>query len=155
MQYDRGYGRDYPSGRGGGMGRYDYGLRCYRETVPMRRPIPLRTYGRGGYDRGYFGHAALPNRVTQRYNREYLHPQPNRLETNYSPFGGDVEGRIVDPTGYWARTTPPAARAPGAAAASRWAGSAKPATAAATTASSAATDATTSVPCADRASSGK
>jgi hypothetical protein len=101
MQYDRGYGRDYQSGRGGGMGRYDYGLRGYRETAPARRQIPLRTYGRGGYDRGWSGHAGLPNRVTQRYNMEYVHPQPNRLETNYSPFGGDVEGRIVDPTGYW------------------------------------------------------
>jgi hypothetical protein len=38
--------------------------------------------------------------VTQRYNREYVHPEPNRLETNYAPFGGDVEDRIVDHTGY-------------------------------------------------------
>lgn len=101
MRYDRGYGRDYPMARASGPPRgYDYGLRGYSQTAPARRPIPLRTYGRGGYDQGYFGTAGLPNRVTQRYNREYVHPEPNRLETNYAPFGGDVEGRIVDPSGY-------------------------------------------------------
>lgn len=99
MQYDRGYGRDFQAGRGG-YGRYDYGLRGRRETAPARGRIPLRTYGRGGYDRGWAGGGALPNRVTQRYNMEYVHPQPNRLETNYAPFGGDVEDRIVDPAGY-------------------------------------------------------
>ena len=102
MRYDRGYGRDYPMARASGPPRgYDYGLRGYRETAPMRQPVPLRTYGRGGYDRGYFGSAPLPNRVTQRYNREYVHPEPNRLETNYAPFGGDYPERIVDSTGYW------------------------------------------------------
>ena len=101
MRYDRGYGRDYPMARNSGPERgYDYGLRGYRETAPPRRPVPLRTYGRGGYDRGYFGQPALPNRVTQRYNMEYVHPEPNRLETNYAPFGGDTEDRIVDATGY-------------------------------------------------------
>lgn len=101
MRYDRGYGRDYPMARASGPPRgYDYGLRGYSQTAPMRPPVPLRTYGRGGYDRGYFASAPLPNRVTQRYNREYVHPQPNRLETNYAPYGGDVEGRMVDYTGY-------------------------------------------------------
>ncbi len=101
MRYDRGYGRDYQGGRGGGYARYDYGLRGYGQTAPRRGPVPLRTFGRGGYDRGYYGRPGMSNRVTQRYNMEYVNPQPNRLETNYAPFGGDVEDRIVDSTGYW------------------------------------------------------
>ena len=98
MRYDQGYGRDY-GGRGRARG-YDFGLRGYRETAPERTPVRVRHVG-GGYDRGYFGHPALPNRVTQRYNIEYVHPGPDRLRTNYAPFGGDVQDRIVDPTGYW------------------------------------------------------
>lgn len=99
MRYDRGYGREY---RGGGSGRYDYGLRGYRETVPRRPPVRMRVYDRGGgYGRGGFGRPGLPNRVTQRYNMEYVRPEPNRLETNYAPFAGDVEDRVVDATGYW------------------------------------------------------
>ncbi|HEX2077807.1 MAG TPA: hypothetical protein VHG08_08865 [Longimicrobium sp.] len=102
MRYDRGYGRDFQAGRGGGMGRYDYGLRGYRQTAPERRPVGMRTYRYGGsYDRGLFGQGGLPNRVTQRYNREYVYPEPDRLEVNYAPFGGDVEGRVVDSTEYW------------------------------------------------------
>ena len=103
MRYDRGYGRDFQAGRGGGGGfarGYDYGLRGYSETAPERPPVRMR-YGGGGYDRGYHGRPALPNRVTQRYNMEYLRPEPNRLRTNYAPFGGDFPGRIVDSTGYW------------------------------------------------------
>jgi hypothetical protein len=104
MRYDGGYGRDYRAG-GGGYGRprgYDYGLRGFRETAPERPPVRVRQIGGpGGYDQGYRGRAQLSNRVTQRYNREYVHPEPNRLETNYASFGGDFEGRIVDPTGYW------------------------------------------------------
>ena len=103
MRYDRGYGRDYPMARASGPQRgYDYGLRGYRQTAPQQRPVGMRTYRYGGgYDRGWFGQGSLPNRVTQRYNREYVHPEPNRLETNYAPFGGDVDGRVVDSTGYW------------------------------------------------------
>jgi hypothetical protein len=104
MRYDRGYGRDYGASRGGrGPARgYDFGLRGYRETAPERAPVRVRHVGGGGgYDRGYFGQPAMPNRVTQRYNMEYVRPQPNQLRTNYAPFGGDVEDRIVDSTGYW------------------------------------------------------
>jgi len=107
MRYDRGYGRDFQAGRGGGQGPmrgYDFGLRGYRDTVPDRPAVRMRYtggQGGGGYDRGYHGQPAYPNRVTQRYNRDYVHPQPNQLRTNYTPFGGDFDERIVDSTGYW------------------------------------------------------
>ena len=106
MRYDRGYSRDLQAGRGGGQGPmpgYDFGLRGYRDTAPERTPVRMHYTGHGGdgYDRGYHGRPALSNRVTQRYNQEYMHPRPNQLRTNYTPFGGDVEGRIVDSTGYW------------------------------------------------------
>lgn len=74
MRYDRGYGREFQAGRGGGQGPmrgYDFGLRGFSDTAP------------------------------QRYNREYVHPEPNQLRTNYTPFGGDFDERIVDSTGYW------------------------------------------------------
>ena len=103
MRYDRGYGRDFQAGRGGGGGPArgsDYGLRGYRETAPERLPVRMR-YAGGGYDRGYHGRPALSNRVTQRYNMEYVRPEPSQLRTNYVPFGGDVRERIVDSTGYW------------------------------------------------------
>ena len=106
MRYDGGYGRDFQAG-GGGYGRprgYDFGLRGYRDTAPERPPVRVRHLDRpslGGYDRTFQGRPALPNRVTQRYNREYVYPEPNRLATNYTPFGGDARGRIVDATGYW------------------------------------------------------
>ena len=105
MRYDGGYGRDYRGGGGqerGSMGGYDFGLRGYRQTAPGRAPVRVRHPGEGGgYDRGYYGRPPFPNRVTQRYNREYVHPQPNRLETNHAPFGGDFDQRIVDATGDW------------------------------------------------------
>ena len=106
MRYDRGYSRDFQAG-GGGYGRprgYDYGLRGFRDTAQERPPVRVRHIGPqlgGGYDRGYQGRPPMPNRVTQRYNREYVRPEPNRLETNYAPFGGDYPERIVDSTGYW------------------------------------------------------
>jgi hypothetical protein len=100
MRYDRGYGRDFQTARGGT--RYDYGLRGYGDTAPRRGPVPVRHVGRGGgYDAGYHGQPSYPHRVTQRYNREYVHPEPNQLRTNYTPFGGDFDQRIVDSTGYW------------------------------------------------------
>lgn len=107
MRYDRGYAHDFQAGRGGGQGAmrgYDFGLRGFRDTAPERTPVRMRYVGGpggGGYDRGYHGRPAYPNHVTQRYNREYVHPEPNQLRTNYTPFGGDFEDRIVDSTGYW------------------------------------------------------
>jgi hypothetical protein len=112
MRYDGGYGRGYGRDMGGRppMRGYDYGLRGFYETAPQRPPVRTRVAyddgmrgggGGGGYDRGYYGRPAFSNRVTQRYNREYVHPTPARYQTNYNAFGGDQEGRIVDVTGYW------------------------------------------------------
>jgi len=97
MRDDRGYERDFQ--RGSGRARYDYGLRGWRDTAPDRPPVRVREVG-GGYDRGYRG-PPFPNRVTQRYNLEYVRPGPNPLRTNYAPYGGDARGRVVDSTGYW------------------------------------------------------
>lgn len=109
MRYDRGYGQRYDGGyQGGGRAPrgYDFGLRGYEETAPRQLPIRMRTYdrdlrARGGYDEGFDGRPWFSNRVTQSYNREYVHPKPERNETNYVSYGGDVEGRIVDASGYW------------------------------------------------------
>lgn len=87
MRYDRGYG---------GMGGYDYGLRGYRQTAG-----PRGGYGRGGYGGDYRNASPFPNRVTARYNLDYVRPGPDRHPVNYAPFGGDARGRNVDATGYW------------------------------------------------------
>ncbi|HEX8391466.1 MAG TPA: hypothetical protein VF665_03830 [Longimicrobium sp.] len=55
----------------------------------------------GSYDAPYRGHPTYNNRVTQRYNRDYVNPQPNQFRENYNAFGGDFDQRIVDTTGYW------------------------------------------------------
>lgn len=109
MRYDRGFGRGYGRDMGGQpMRGYDYGLRGFYETAPRRPAVRTRVYdegyrggGGGGYDRGYYGRPAFSNRVTQRYNRDYVHPGPQRYAENYVSFGGDREDRIVDATGYW------------------------------------------------------
>lgn len=113
MRYDRGYGRDF-RGRGGpARHRYDFGMRGYWDTAPERPPVRMRYVGaRGGYDRGFgpgydresgqhFGRPVYNRHVTQRYNLDYVFPEPNLLRTNYVPFGGDFPGRIVDAAGYW------------------------------------------------------
>jgi hypothetical protein len=75
---------------------YDYGLRGWRETAPPRGPVRTRWVGRGGYDRGY-GPGPLPNRVTARYNLDYVREQhPGEHPVNYTPYGGDRVGRIGD-----------------------------------------------------------
>ena len=81
---------------------YDYGLRGYRETV--RREPPVRTRyardvgGPGGYDQDYgFRSSPYPNRVTARYNVDYVREQhPGEYHFNYTPYGGDRIGRVGD-----------------------------------------------------------
>lgn len=75
------YGRDY-----------DHGLRGFRDTVRYD----------GGYrdEHRYRGRDATP-RVTQAYNREYVHPDPWSRPRNPNPYGGDAPERIVDAGGYW------------------------------------------------------
>ena len=87
---------------------YDYGLRGWRDTAPQRPPVRTRyardVGGRGVYDDD-FGHGyrpdAMPNRVTARYNLDYVREQhPGERPINYVPYGGDRVGRIVDPGEY-------------------------------------------------------
>jgi hypothetical protein len=115
--YDRGFERGYGYPRPNGQTGYgSYGpARGYDASF---RGAPRGGYdagfrgGRGGYDSGYRsgggnrydaqlrmrGDNWLPNRVTQRYNMDYVHPHGERRPLNYTPFGGDVEGRVGDMT---------------------------------------------------------
>ena len=90
------------------MGRYDrsydFGMRGYPQTT---RPLVRRRMRRPAYDR-YFDYSysamdaevPLPNRVTRRYNEEYLDDRRNRQRA-YG-FGGDRMDRMVD-EGYYRR----------------------------------------------------
>lgn len=77
---------------------YDYGLRGYREATAPRNRGTFRStaYDRptgAAYDRPY----GLTNRVTARYNAEYVFgDRGDRYPRNYTPFGGDREQRIGD-----------------------------------------------------------
>lgn len=89
---------------------YDYGLR-FRQTAAWREPVRTRyapgyggdfrarfDYGRdyAGYDPGY-GATPYPNRVTARYNLDYVRePHPGDRPVNYAPYGGDRIGRVGD-----------------------------------------------------------
>ena len=92
--------------------RYDYGLRGYRETT---RPMMDNRYAARRYDYGYRGaydyshrvgheerahpEERLRNRVTARYNRDYVMGYRNRDErygTNYQMYTGDYPGRMGD-----------------------------------------------------------
>jgi hypothetical protein len=95
----RGYDAGFGGARSGAMpprGGYDRGFRGgpgYDRQAGMR----------GGYDgrNGMRGAGSwLPNRVTARYNMDYVHPQGERRPLNYTSFGGDVEGRVVDSREY-------------------------------------------------------
>jgi hypothetical protein len=84
--------------------QYDYGMRGFRQTT---RPIG---WGRGPYDR--FGRydapyrmttdersyprGPRPNRVTARYNLDYVVGYPERYDQNYNMYTGDRMDRIGD-----------------------------------------------------------
>ncbi len=78
---------------------YDYGLRGYQEAAAARNRGAFRT---GAYDRGlrtgaYDRPYGLTNRVTARYNAEYVWgDRGDRYPRNYTPFAGDREQRIGD-----------------------------------------------------------
>ena len=89
------------------MGRYDrnydFGMRGYPQTTrPLTRgrmgfPDPEREYAMGrGMDRG----VPLPNRVTERYNRDYLTDRPSGYRRSYAMYGGDRSDRTGDPRIY-------------------------------------------------------
>jgi hypothetical protein len=113
----RGYG---PGEEGRGPWGYAGGRGGYR-TAPAYDGDFGGGYGARGYDagfrRGYGGDyggrgaprgggwrdggagwsgAPFPNRVTARYNLDYVHPHGERRPVNYVAYGGDREGRIGD-----------------------------------------------------------
>jgi len=101
---------------------YDYGLRGYRQTAEWRDPVRTRFVGggyggdyrdaRGGYGGDYeargryggdYGYGGYPNRVTARYNLDYVREQhPGERPVNYAPYGGDRIGRVGDMREYHA-----------------------------------------------------
>ncbi|HEX8694764.1 MAG TPA: hypothetical protein VF746_20225 [Longimicrobium sp.] len=88
---------------------YDYGLRGYRQAAPRRPPVRVREVGgHRGYDRFRDFPVAgppspFPNRVTARYNMDYVREQhPGEYEVNYVPYGGDRVGRVGDMREYHA-----------------------------------------------------
>lgn len=101
-------------------GGYDYGLRGFRDTAPRRPQVqthfvgggypgedPREIYRReaaarrrpapyGGDYRGG-GWQPMTNRVTARYNMDYVREQhPGEYPMNPYPYGGDREGRVGD-----------------------------------------------------------
>ena len=88
---------------------YDYGLRGFRQTAPRQPPVRTREVGgHPGYDRfrdfPVAGHPSpMPNRVTARYNMDYVREQhPGERPVNYVPYGGDRVGRVGDMREYQA-----------------------------------------------------
>jgi hypothetical protein len=77
---------------------YDYGLRGYPETVrPRLRRAPMRASGYEGGLNERGRHGSLPNRVTARYNADYVRgEQGDPRPRNYSMFTGDRPERIGD-----------------------------------------------------------
>jgi hypothetical protein len=90
---------------------YDYGLRGWPQARGWREPV--RTRHVGGYGRDYgardvggravegydspYRVSPLPNRVTARYNMDYVREQhPGERPINYVPYGGDRIGRVGD-----------------------------------------------------------
>lgn len=91
-----------PWGFGGGRGGYRTGGGHFADRgydAPYRGGHDGDFGGRGaprgyGRDQGWGG---VPgNRVTARYNEDYVRPQGERRPVNYVPYGGDREGRIGD-----------------------------------------------------------
>ena len=84
--------------------QYDFGLRGYQQTT---RPImdsryrgPSYEYGyRGGFDERAFPEQRLSNRVTARYNSDYVTGYSReRADRNQYMYGGDHPDRIGDGT---------------------------------------------------------
>lgn len=83
---------------------YDFGMRGYRQTT---RPLGMGYGGRYAYDRSYGasypgdgpGYPPLPNRVTARYNRDYVDGRRG-YDRFYGFRGGDRPDRIGDESFY-------------------------------------------------------
>jgi hypothetical protein len=103
---------------------YDYGLRGWPQARRMREPV--RTRFTGPYDGGFragersdiaygsdydaarrqgsqYRMGPPPNRVTARYNLDYVREQhPGERPINHAPYGGDRIGRVGDMREYQA-----------------------------------------------------
>ena len=83
--------------------QYDFGLRGYRQTTrPMMdhrfHPHRYDAGFRGGFDERAYPDQRLANRVTARYNRDYVTgPSPEqRYDRNYTLYGADHPDRMGD-----------------------------------------------------------
>jgi hypothetical protein len=80
---------------------YDYGLRGARDTTPPRF---RGDYRMRGYDAPYLrepGRPPRPNRVTARYNRDYVYGnEGERFPRNYNFYTGDRMDRMGDERWY-------------------------------------------------------
>jgi hypothetical protein len=82
--------------------QYDFGLRGYRQTTrPMMdnryRPRSYDSGFRGGFDERSFPEQRLSNRVTARYNRDYVTGySSDRYDRNQYMYGGDHPDRMGD-----------------------------------------------------------
>jgi hypothetical protein len=94
---------------------YDYGLRGWPQAAPRREPVRTRYVGRGAYGSDYgppppygsdysaYRVNPFPNRVTARYNLDYVREQhPGERPVNFVPYGGDRIGRVGDMREYHA-----------------------------------------------------
>ncbi len=83
--------------------QYDFGLRGYRQTTrPMMdhryRPHPYDSGYRASFDERAYPEERLANRVTARYNRDYVtgYPPEERYDRNYTMYGADHPDRMGD-----------------------------------------------------------
>ena len=82
--------------------QYDFGLRGYRQTTrPMMdhryRPHPYDSGYRASFDERAHPEDRLANRVTARYNRDYVTgPAGDRYDRNYTLYGADRPDRMGD-----------------------------------------------------------
>jgi hypothetical protein len=93
-------------GFGGGYGGGGYAARGYDRDLGRGTADARGGYDRDYGDRGYdaFGRptSPFPNRVTARYNLDYVREQhPGEHPVNYTSYGGDREGRVGDMREYW------------------------------------------------------
>ena len=82
--------------------QYDFGLRGYRQTTrPMMdhryRPHPYDSGYRATFDERAYPEERLANRVTARYNRDYVTGHSGeRYDRNYTMYGADHPDRMGD-----------------------------------------------------------
>jgi hypothetical protein len=80
------------------MARYDYGLRGPWDRIPRRGNA---WDGPPDYEADSAPRRPRPNRVTARYNLDYVRPtEEERYARNPNPYAGDWYGRVGDQHAY-------------------------------------------------------